>query len=116
MKQRFFNRTLKARKREERKPAVTSLSQALDVLQEAESAWMSLSQARRKMRRSLMYAFEDQWGDIIRDPDDHNKPMTEGEYIMKQGKVPLKNNMIRPILKNVDGQFRQNLTRPICVW
>lgn len=115
MKQRFFNRTLKARKREERKPAVTRLSQALDVLQEAESAWMSLSEARRKMRRSLMYAFEDQWGDIIRDPDDHNRPMTEGEYIMKQGKVPLKNNMIRPILKNVDGQFRQNLTRPICV-
>lgn len=114
MNRRFYNRSLKAGREGKKGKAVAGLTAAPDVLREAESAWTSLSEVRRKMRRSLMYAYEDQWGDVIREPDT-DKPVTEGRYIMKQGKVPLKNNMIRPIIKNVDGQFRQNQTRPVCV-
>lgn len=90
------------------------LSKAEDVLREAQFAWESLREVRKKIHRSVMYSFEDQWGDIIRDPDD-GQIKTEGQYIMKQGKVPLKNNVIRPIVKNIEGQFRQNVTRPVCV-
>ena len=61
-----------------------------------------------------MYSYGDQWGDYVRDPDTLQW-MTEGDLIKKNGKVPLKNNMIAPILSNIDGQLRQQLTRPVCV-
>ena len=61
-----------------------------------------------------MYSYGDQWGDFVTDPDTLSQ-ITEGELIKKNGKVPLKNNMIAPILSNIDGQLRQNLMRPVCV-
>ena len=67
-----------------------------------------------RFARSQMYGFEDQWGDLVIDPAS-GKKVTESAYIRSQGKVPLKNNVIRPILKNIDGQFRNNQTKPVCV-
>ena len=84
-----------------------------NVLQEFANCWNSLSEARRKLERSIMYAYEDQWGDKVTDPDT-GETITEAELIRRQGKQPLKNNMISPILKNIDGQFRNNVTAPIC--
>ena len=87
---------------------------AMEFLQECAACWNSLEEARRKLRRSLMYSYGDQWGDYVTDPDTLAQ-ITEGELIKKNGKVPLKNNMIAPILSNIDGQLRQNLMRPVCV-
>ncbi len=87
---------------------------ALEFLNECAACWNSLEEARRKLRRSLMYSYGDQWGDYVTDPDTFAQ-ITEGELIKKNGKVPLKNNMIAPILSNIDGQLRQNLMRPVCV-
>ncbi len=87
---------------------------AAGFLQECAACWNALDEARRKLRRSLMYSYGDQWGDYVTDPDTFGQ-ITEGELIKKNGKVPLKNNMIAPILSNVDGQLRQNLMRPVCV-
>ena len=87
---------------------------ARDFLEECAACWNALEEARRKLRRSLMYSYGDQWGDYVTDPDTLTV-MTEGELIKKNGKVPLKNNMIAPILSNIDGQLRQNLMRPVCV-
>lgn len=87
---------------------------AVDFLNECAACWNSLEEARRKLRRSLMYSYGDQWGDYVTDPDTLAQ-ITEGELIKKNGKVPLKNNMIAPILSNIDGQLRQNLMRPVCV-
>ena len=111
MKSKFFNRNLKAGGTEKK---TTGLTNALDVLMEAKYAWMSLEDVRRKARRSVMYSHEDQWGDLIKDPAD-GKTKTEARYIMDQGKQPLKNNMIKPIIKNIDGQFRSSTTKPVCV-
>ena len=47
-----------------------------------------------------MYSYGDQWGDFVTDPDTLSQ-ITEGELIKKNGKVPLKNNMIAPILGNI---------------
>lgn len=113
MNRNFFNRRLKPGNRKVSRGA-QQLSKALDVLREAENAWWGLNEVRKKATRSQMYGFEDQWGDYVRDPNDR-KLKTEGAYIMSQGKVPLKNNVIRPILKNIDGQFRNNQTKPVCV-
>lgn len=84
-----------------------------DVLQRFSKYWSSLEEARRKMRRSVMYAYEDQWGDLVKDPET-DLLITEANLIKKNGKVPLKNNMISPILKNIDGQFRTNATQSVC--
>lgn len=110
----FLNRRVKALSKpldgvENNEPAA-----ALDFLNECATCWNSLDEARRKLRRSLMYSYGDQWGDYVRDPDT-GQYITEGTLIKKNGKVPLKNNMIAPILSNIDGQMRQNLLRPVCV-
>lgn len=84
-----------------------------DILQQFSMYWSSLEVARLKMRRSVMYAYEDQWGDLVKDPET-DLLITESNLIKKNGKVPLKNNMISPILKNIDGQFRNNATQSIC--
>ena len=113
MRSKFYNRRLRPDKKDSGFN-VTRLGKSLDVLKEAENAWNGLSEVRKKATRSQMYGFEDQWGDYVRDPND-NAVKTEGAYIKSQGKVPLKNNVIRPILKNIDGQFRNNATKPVCV-
>ena len=87
---------------------------AYEFLNECASCWNALDEARRKLRRSLMYSYGDQWGDLVTDPDTLAQ-ITEGDLIKKNGKVPLKNNMIAPILSNIEGQLRQNLMRPVCV-
>ena len=87
---------------------------AIGFLNECAACWNALDEARRKLRRSLMYSYGDQWGDLVTDPDTLAQ-MTEGDLIKKNGKVPLKNNMIAPILSNIEGQLRQNLMRPVCV-
>ena len=51
--------------------------------------------------------------DLIKLPD--GRVMSEEEYIRQQGKVPLKNNLIRQMVKSVLGQFRNNQTQPVCV-
>ena len=86
----------------------------LIALEQFAADWASLEEMRRKDRRSAMYAWGDQWGDFVKDPDT-GAMITEGELIKKQGKVPLKNNVIAPILNNIEGQFRSAQMKPVCV-
>jgi len=109
----FLNRGVKPLKTKEKQAVPRERGEAHEFLEECAACWASLETARKKMRRSLMYAYEDQWGDYIRDPET-DAIITEGELIKKNGKIPLKNNMISPIIKNIDGQFRNNVTQTIC--
>lgn len=110
----FLNRRVKARHLTRSEDNVQGDGTAIDFLSECAACWNALEEARRKLRRSLMYSYGDQWGDYVCDPDTGSH-ITEGDLIKKNGKVPLKNNMIAPILNNIDGQMRQNLLRPVCV-
>ena len=110
----FLNHRVKAEQSNADKRNLKLYKRATDFLNLCASCWNALEEARRKMRRSLMYSYGDQWGDFVKDPDT-GQWMTEGELIKKNGKVPLKNNMIGPILNNIDGQLRQQLIRPVCV-
>ena len=49
-----------------------------------------------------------QWGDMVtvKDRFGHKQTMTEEEYIKSQGRPALKQNLIRPTIRNVVGQFR----------
>lgn len=110
----FLNRRIKSvRKEDIEMRADRRRGEAMQVLDRFADCWNSLEVARKKMARSVMYAYEDQWGDKVRDPDS-NEWITESELIKKQGKVPLKNNMISPIIKNIEGQFRTSTTQTVC--
>ena len=110
----FLDKRVRPGKILRKPPKEGTRPKALEFLNECAACWNALDEARRKLRRSLMYSYGDQWGDYVTDPDTLAQ-ITEGELIKKNGKVPLKNNMIAPILSNIDGQLRQNLLRPVCV-
>lgn len=109
----FLNKSVVPDRRTGKETVQSHRGKAYNVIEEFASYYYSLSEARRKLKRSIMYAYEDQWGDLIKDPDT-GETITESELIKRQGKVPLKNNMISPIIKNIDGQFRTNSTKTIC--
>ncbi len=85
---------------------------AFDVLMEAQQYWDNMSRYRRDRERNKRYTYGDQWGDPIVVEGEH---MTEEEYIMRQGNVPLKNNLIRRLVKNVLGVYRSQSKEPVCM-
>lgn len=84
---------------------------AFDVLMEAQHYWNCMDQFRRDRERNKRYCYGDQWRDII---DVDGESMTEEEYIGKQGNVPLKNNLIRRLVRNVIGVYRSQSKEPTC--
>ena len=109
----FLNKNIKPSSRKKVEVAPERKKENFQILNLFSSCWSSLEEARKKLRRSVMYAYEDQWGDFVLDPETEQM-IKEADLIKKQGKVPLKNNMIAPIIKNIDGQFRNNVTQTIC--
>ncbi len=88
---------------------------AYDVLMEANYYWNQMGDFRRERERNKRYTYGYQWDDIVTvEEDGCIKKMTEGEYIKKQGNVPLKNNMIRRLVRNVVGVFRSQSKEPTC--
>jgi hypothetical protein len=80
-------------------------------LREAEQYWQNMDKFRRDRERAKRYCFGDQWRDII---SVDGKRMSEEEYIKSQGNVPLKNNLIRRLVRNVLGVYRGQATEPTC--
>ncbi|MFI3293103.1 MAG: hypothetical protein SNI70_06250 [Rikenellaceae bacterium] len=84
---------------------------AFEVLMEAQHYWNQMDQFRRDRERNKRYTYGDQWGDMI---DDNGESKTEEEYIMSQGNVPLKNNLIRRLVRSVLGVYRSQSKEPTC--
>ena len=84
---------------------------AFDVLMEAQEYWNNMSRFRLDRERNKRYCYGDQWQDII---TVDGKEMTEEEYIKCQGQVPLKNNLIRRLVRNVLGVYRSQNKVPVC--
>lgn len=85
---------------------------AFDVLMEAQHYWNEMEQFRKDRQRNKRYTYGDQWDDKI---CVDGKTMTEEEYIKQQGNVPLKNNLIRRLVRNVLGVYRSQSKEPTCV-
>ena len=113
MRNKFLNRNVKPSSPQKTERMVSNGQRNYEILEEFAGCWSSLEEARKKLRRSIMYAFEDQWGDYVKDPVT-GMLITESDLIKEQGKVPLKNNMISPIVNNIEGQFRKNTTQTVC--
>lgn len=84
---------------------------AFDILMEAQHYWNQMGKFRKDRERNKRYNYGDQWGDII---CVDGKKMTEEEYIKSQGNIPLKNNLIRRLVKSVLGVYRSQSKEPTC--
>lgn len=69
---------------------------AFEILMEAQYYWNQMDDFRRDRERNKRYTYGDQWDDII---CVDGESMTEEEYIKRQGNVPLKNNLIRRLVR-----------------
>lgn len=85
---------------------------AFDVLMEAQHYWNQMEDFRKDRERNKRYTYGFQWDDKI---CVDGKTMTEEEYIKSQGNVPLKNNLIRRLVKSVLGVYRSQSKEPTCV-
>lgn len=83
-----------------------------DILFRAQRCWDSLDGFRKERERNKRYTYGDQWGDIV---EYEGKTMTEAEYILCQGNVPLTNNLIRRLVRSVMGAYRQQSKEPNCM-
>lgn len=83
-----------------------------EVLMQAQRCWADMDRFRKDRERNKRYCYGDQWGDYV---SVDCCPMTEEEYIKSQGSVPLKNNLIRRLVRNVLGVYRSQSKEPTCV-
>lgn len=83
------------------------------LLREAMGCWERLSAFRRERERNKNYAFGRQWNDMI---TVNGQRVTEHDYIVSEGNIPLQNNLIRRILRNVIGVFRSRLKERMEKW
>lgn len=86
-------------------------TRAQEILIEAQNYYNSMYRFRRDRERNKRYNFGDQWGDVV---CVNGKKMSEEQYILSQGNVPLKNNLIRRLVRNVIGVYRSQATEPTC--
>ena len=97
--------------KEEANQVSTKISQYdIRLLQRCKSYWDALYDFRKRRRRARMYHRGDQWKDQIYDSTDGTWS-SEEDYIKKQGKMPLKQNQIRQLMKNIIGQFLTDTTK-----
>lgn len=84
---------------------------AFSILMEAQRHWDNMFRFREERDRNKRYAYGDQWKDIV---TVDGVQMTEEKYIQSQGNIPLKNNLIRRLLRNVLGVYRGQAKEPTC--
>ena len=84
---------------------------AFDVLMEAQHYWNQMDDFRHDRERNKRYTYGYQWDDVV---CVDGKKMTEEDYIKAQGNVPLKNNLIRRLVRNVLGVYRSQMKEPTC--
>ena len=86
-------------------------ARAMEVLCQAQRYYMNMDEFRRERERNKRYTYGKQWEDVI---CVDGRRITEAEYIKKQGNVPLKNNLIRRLVRSVLGVYRSQSKEPIC--
>lgn len=80
-----------------------------EIYNYASKAWSELQQFRSDRARCKRYVYGDQWDDPM---TFQGIVMTEREFLKKEGREPLKNNILRRILRNVVGLYRSQYKVP----
>lgn len=80
------------------------------LLAQVEQCYNALAGFRQRRHRAVNFYRGRQWSDTV---VVNGRTMTEEQYIQLQGRAALKQNMIRPPLRNIIGQFRSNPVKPL---
>lgn len=92
-----------------------------DLLLQAQQYWHNLEGVRKDGDRCYRYYKGDAWSDEVvvkssrRGSVVGEEVMTEEQYIKKQGKVPLQQNFIRKLGRNIVGLYRDENKEPLCI-
>ncbi len=93
----------------------------MSILMQAQQYWHNLRELREQGDRCLRYYQGRAWSDEIEIKVTHpsglvtKETMTEEDYIRSQGKVPLQNNLIRRLGRNIVGLYRDSSKEPIVI-
>ena len=74
-----------------------------DILDCAHKAWCSAADLRARRLRYKRFTYGDQWSDAV---NWEGMAISEKDAILKSGRRPLVNNLIRQLVKSVVGHFR----------
>ena len=80
-----------------------------ELLAAAASNWAAMAPFRAERERCKRYCYGRQWDDVI---EVDGVRIREEDYIRSQGNVPLKNNLIRRLVRSVLGVFRSQYALP----
>ena len=86
-----------------------------DLLFKCRNDWEAMRTLREEHKRNQRYKNGHQWDDLIRDPDNPDRMIPEREYISRQGKTAIQNNLIQQIDRNIHGQALSNPTQPVVI-
>lgn len=84
---------------------------AMTILLRANRAWDNMQKFREERARNKRYNYGDQWSDQV---EYCGRMISEEEYIRMQGNIPLKNNLIRRLVKTVIGVYRNQNKTYVC--
>lgn len=87
------------------------MKQNLEILAQAQACFLSLATFRRDRERNKRYHYGNQWSDRI---EVEGRIMTEAQFLRSQGSEPLKNNLIRRLVRNVIGVHAGRGLKPCC--
>lgn len=83
-----------------------------DIILQAQSCWDNLYKYRKNRARNKRYTYGDQLSDTIYY---NGETITEENYLISQGNTPLKNNLIRRLVRTVMGVYRGQDKEPTCI-
>lgn len=86
----------------------------MPLLEQARRYYESMADFRKRRRRARDYNRGKQWNDPIYLPKT-KEWITEAEHIRRQGKTPFVQNIIRQMMKNLLGQYRNSHTKAMVV-
>lgn len=101
----FVGKKMNGEKKEE--PVITDA-----LLARAQNSWNAMSQYRQDRDRCKRFTYGDQWSDIV---ESSGGLMSEEAEMRSHGRTPLKNNLIRRLVRNVLGVFRDRYAQPACI-
>lgn len=82
------------------------------LLEACAQEWENLRQMREERERNLRFSYGDQWGDLV---SYKGRTMTERQYIMEEGNIPLSNRLVRRIVTAVVGARLKAKSEPMCI-
>ncbi|MCF7859861.1 MAG: hypothetical protein K9N07_11155, partial [Candidatus Cloacimonetes bacterium] len=91
----------------------SNISANMNMMETYRQDWDSLDDFRERYRRVCKFHRGDQWSD--KTTNDDGQTVTEETYIQEQGKLPLKQNIIRPLAKSLEGLFRSEKGKSVVI-